>query len=195
MPDKRLVLFIDAQNTYKNARDAFFTPTAHHVRGQINPLAVGDLVVGRTMHQARLHQVRVYSGRPDSTREPRTYAAHMRQCLVWQNAGIEVITRTLLYVKNTKPQEKGIDVALALDFVTMAVDSRYEVGVVFSTDSDLRPALEYVYNKYHTSIGIEVVSWKSPRFRKRLSIDNVNIWCHFLNLSDYDSVADLSDYS
>ena len=194
MPSKRLVLFIDAQNTYKNAREAFFTPTAHHIHGQINPLEVGKLVVNRTIQQATLHQVRIYSGRPDSTKEPKTYAAHMKQCLVWQKTGIEVTTRTLLYIKNAKPQEKGIDVALAIDFVTMAVDNKYDIGVIFATDSDLRPALEYVYSKYHNSISVAVVSWKTSQFKKRLSIDNANIWCHFLSISDYHSVADLTDY-
>ena len=179
----------------KNARNAFFTPTTHHIYGQINPLEVGKLVVNRTIQQATLHQVRIYSGRPDSTKDPKTYAVHMRQCLVWQRAGIEVITRTLLYIKNAKPQEKGVDVALALDFVTMAVDNRYDIGVIFSTDSDLRPALEYVYSKYHNSIVVAVVSWKSSQFRKRLSIGNTNIWCHFLDVSDYQSVADSTDYS
>ena len=179
----------------KNARNAFFTPTTHHIYGQINPLEVGKLVVNRTIQQSTLHQVRIYSGRPDSTKDPKTYAVHMRQCLVWQRAGIEVITRTLLYIKNAKPQEKGVDVALALDFVTMAVDNRYDIGVIFSTDSDLRPALEYVYSKYHNSIVVAVVSWKSSQFRKRLSIANTNIWCHFLDVSDYQSVADSTDYS
>jgi uncharacterized LabA/DUF88 family protein len=43
-----------------------------------------------------------------------------------------------------KPQEKGIDVALAIDFVSMAVAGDFEVGVLMSTDTDLTPALEEV---------------------------------------------------
>lgn len=194
MANKKLTLFIDAQNTYKNAREAFFTPTAYHTYGQINPVEVGKLVVSRTIQQATLNQVRIYSGRPDARKEPKTYAAHMKQCIAWQKMGIEVITRSLLYIKNAKPQEKGIDVALALDFVTMAVDNKYDIGVIFSTDSDLNPALEYVYNKFHNSTSVAVVSWETSQFKKRLSISNANIWCHFLDVSDYHSVEDLTDY-
>ena len=194
MPDKRLVLFVDAQNTYKNARDAFFSPTDRHICGQVNPIEVGKLVVSRTIPQSTLHQVRIYSGRPDSIRQPRTCAAHMKQCVAWGKLGVEVITRNLLYV-GTKPQEKGIDVALAIDFVTMAVDNKYDIGVIFSTDSDLRPPLEYVYKKYHNLIPVAVVSWKSSQFKKSLSIDGANIWCHFLDIADYNSVADVTDYA
>ena len=169
MANKRLVLFIAAQNTYKNARDAFFSSTDPHVYGQIDPLEVGKFLVNQTKQRATLHQVRIYSGRPVSNKEPKTYAAHMKQCLAWQKTGVEVITRTLLYVRNTKPQEKGIDVALAVDFVTMAVDKRYDIGVIFSTDSDLRPALEYVYDKYHNSISIAVVAWQTRRVQMNVA--------------------------
>jgi hypothetical protein len=43
-----------------------------------------------------------------------------------------------------REEEKGIDVALAIDFVTMAVRGEYDVGVIMSTDTDLKPALEAV---------------------------------------------------
>ena len=41
-------------------------------------------------------------------------------------------------------QEKGIDVALAVDFVMMAARREFDVGVLFSSDTDLVPALEAV---------------------------------------------------
>jgi len=44
----------------------------------------------------------------------------------------------------SKPEEKGIDVQIALDFVMMAVRGEYGVGVLMSGDTDLLPALEEV---------------------------------------------------
>jgi len=41
-------------------------------------------------------------------------------------------------------QEKGVDVHLAVDFVSGAFAGRFDVGVVMSTDTDLYPALEAV---------------------------------------------------
>jgi uncharacterized LabA/DUF88 family protein len=57
-----------------------------------------------------------------------------------------LVTRPLRYPGQAgeKPQEKGIDVALALDFVAMAMRGEYEVGILMSTDTDLKPALELV---------------------------------------------------
>lgn len=43
-----------------------------------------------------------------------------------------------------KPGEKGIDVALTMDFAVMAVRRQYEIGIIFSTDTDLKPAIEFV---------------------------------------------------
>ena len=60
---------------------------------------------------------------------------------------MQVITRALRYPQTwpTDPaEEKGIDVALAIDFVRFAIYGAYDVGVIMSTDSDLQPALEFV---------------------------------------------------
>jgi len=195
MLKKNLIIFIDRQNVYKNARDAFFSPSYPSYYGQIDPLKLADLICQRTSAtNVNLKQVRIYRGRPDSTKDPQTYKAHMKQCLFWQSCGVEVITRPLRYLPSSKPQEKGIDVALAVDYVTMAVDGEYHIGVVFSTDTDLRPALEFVYKKF-AHIKIETVSWRSPCFKKWLSIPTGNIWCHFLDINDYYSVADTTNYS
>jgi uncharacterized LabA/DUF88 family protein len=73
----------------------------------------------------------------------------MRQCAAWESKGAIVIARALRYPAGwpeTKPQQKGVDVALAIDFVTMAIDGQYDVGVIASTDTDLKPALEKTFN-------------------------------------------------
>jgi hypothetical protein len=141
--------------------------------------------------------VRVYIGRPDPAKEPKTYAAHIKQCNSWLKAGAEVIARPLRYPEdwpNSKAQQKGVDVALAVDFVALAIDGEYDVGVIASTDSDLKPALEFVRQKCK-GCHIEVAAWFSPRHKSRLSIPGGGIYYHRLDRTDYDSVADLSDYN
>mgnify|MGYP001593267752 CR=1 FL=1 len=69
----------------------------------------------------------------------------MKNCAAWVNSGVTVTTRMLRYPKNwpqEKEREKGIDVALVIDFVTMAIDNQYDVGVLASVDTDLTPALQ-----------------------------------------------------
>lgn len=111
-----------------------------------------------------------------------------------------VIMRTLRYPRDwpqVKPEEKGIDVALAVDFVTMAVRGEYDVGILMSTDTDLKPALEAVADLKGTPFPrCEVAAWTREGERSRhLSIDRANLWCHWLTESDYRVVADETDYT
>ena len=199
MAVERLILFLDDKNFYKGARSAFFSDTDAHYYGQINPTELGNLICARpTQTQRQLQQVRVYTGLPDSTKEPKTHTAHLRQCQSWKKNGAEVITRILRYPQdwpNSKAQQKGVDVALAVDFVALAIDNVYDVGVIASTDADLRPALEYVVQKCRNKCHVEVAAWFTPKTKNRLSIPGINIWCHRLNRTDYDTIADLTDYN
>lgn len=199
MNDERLILFLDAQNFYNGARRAFFSGADAHSCGQIKPMELGNLICARqpSFVQARLQQVRVYTGRPDSSKEPKTYAAHMKQCTAWARDGASVIFRALRYPADwpaSKPEEKGIDVALAIDFVALAVDGQYDIGVIASTDSDLRPPLEFVSRKCGERCRVQVAAWTSPRTKSRLSIAGRNVWCHWLHRTDYDAIADPIDY-
>lgn len=144
----RVVVFLDWQNVYKGARSLF-----HHDRGpvqlgNVHPMRLGQrLAEASPGHARELTEVRVYRGQPDSTRDPKSYSANRRQQAAWERAGVKVIQRTLRYPSDwpsRKAQEKGIDVALAVDFVMMAVAEEYDVGVLMSTDTDLKPALEAV---------------------------------------------------
>ncbi len=197
MSPKRLVLFIDDQNVRKSARSAFFLPTYHHVYGQVDPVKLGNLICSKTKPEyvRTLHQVRVYTGRPDSRKEPTSYAAHMKQCDYWEKCGVKVIHRKLRYPQewpNEKPIQKGVDVALALDFVIMACDDDYDIGVIASTDRDLIPAMEFVYSRFKGSPSFEVMAWAGTNW---LSIPKHKIWCHHLDINDYNNCADLTDYT
>ncbi|MBI3961961.1 MAG: NYN domain-containing protein [Deinococcus sp.] len=192
----RVVLFIDAQNMYQGARRAFFDRFAHYVQGQFDPQALGRLIVDRGPTTRVLQQVRVYTGRPEATKEHKSYAAHLRQVAAWKAKGVVVIPRTLRYPATwpqEKAREKGIDVHLAVDFVTLALEGFYEVGIMASADTDLVPALEYVHRKLGRTV--EVVAWRSARARGRLSISGANIWCHWIDRVGYDAIADPTDYT
>ncbi len=178
----KLALFIDAQNTYRGARESFFRNDSPSVNGQFGPAKLGKLIESR--------------GGPN--KQPKTYAAHMKQCAKWQADGVTVVHRQLRFPHgwpNQRAEEKGIDTALAVDFVAMAVDGAYDTGVMVSTDTDLLPALEFTHNRYPGSRHAVVAAWRSSGSNRRLSIPGLNIWCHWLYQSDYDAVADPTDYN
>jgi hypothetical protein len=156
-------------------------------------IIVGKVPLGDKVPDRELAEVRVYTGRP-SPKDPASYAPHMRQSQVWLDAGVNVIPRSLRYPDSwpvQKPYEKGIDVALAVDVVTMAIDGAYDVGVVASVDTDLVPALEFVYEK--TNARIEMTAWCAEG--QKWSSPVRGVWCHRLTRTDYDSVADHRDYN
>ena len=71
-----------------------------------------------------------------------------------------MITQGLRYPPTwpTDPaQEKGIDVAWAIDFVRLAITGAYDVGVMMSTDTDLLPALRFVYDH---DLGLFTLQWQ-----------------------------------
>lgn len=94
-------------------------------------------------------------------------------------------------------QEKGIDVALAVDFVVMAVRREYDVGILFSSDTDLVPALEAVLAlRPGEPAACEVAAWAVPGVRPQsLSVRDASIRRHLLPEADFRSVADLTDYA
>ncbi len=196
---KRLVLFVDDKNIWASAREAFFAPSDPRYYGQYKPIELGHLICTKAPPELnyRLHEVRIYTGRPDANKDPRTHAAHMRQSASWTRAGARIFARPLRYPRdwpNSKPQQKGVDVALAVDFVAMAVRGEYDVGVVFSTDSDLKPALEFVAANRYPVCTIETATWRSNKYDRGLSVAGLRIWQHRLDYSDYCSIADLVNY-
>ena len=98
---------------------------------------------------------------------------------------------------NEPPEEKGIDVILALDFVTMAARGEYEVGILMSTDTGMKPALEEVIAlSDNRNPHCEVAAWSAPGVHsRRLSISGARVWCHWLGPDDYKQVADPTDYN
>lgn len=203
MASARVIVFLDYQNVYNGAREAFDLRGQPSRYGQIDPLRLSELLVARHPEASRLAGVRVYRGRPDSSRQSQAYGANMRQSDAQVQRGhglVEVITRTLRYPSDwpqTPAQEKGIDVALAVDFVTMAVRSAYDIGVLMSTDTDLVPALEAVIRLGGRPYPrCEVAAWSRPgAYSRRLHVPGAKVWCHWLKPTDYAAAEDLTDYN
>lgn len=101
----RVAVFIDYQNVYMGARQAFHPGSLSHVDGQI--------VKGfRTPHR-HLTAVSVYRGLPSSDKDRKGYGAASRQVAMWSKSPlVHPYTRPLNYRDPKEPREKGIDVLL-----------------------------------------------------------------------------------
>jgi uncharacterized LabA/DUF88 family protein len=197
----RVVVFIDYQNAHALARDGFSPPSDSVTAGQFDPLRLCRLIIARSPYPRRLIQVRVYRGIPDPERQPGAFSASNLQNQVHAERGagaVRVITRPLKYPRDwprTPAREKGIDVALAVDFVRLGLRGDYDVGIIFSTDTDLEPALEAMEELRGDPFPrCEVAAWQTRRPGSRLSISGAHIWCHWLSEADYRKAHDPTDY-
>jgi hypothetical protein len=208
MDQARVTLFIDYQNTYRATRACFHNHDMDPAQfGQVDPVAIGETIVSRSVYPRQLTQVRVYRGLPSSHQDPKAYGAARRQISAWQRDWrVQVFSRPLRYpyqsagvrVGDAKPREKGVDVSLAVDFVALAVQGDYDVGIIMSLDTDLVPALEFVagYGRAHGGFPrAEVAAWSVEGHRRsRLSVPHDRLFCHWLTAEDYQGIRDWTVY-
>lgn len=136
----RTIVFIDSQNMYMGAREAFGWQSEAGRFGNFRPYGLGRIMVREPERQ--LEQVRIYTGVPTPQRDAKGNAATQRRIAAWiaeKPDKVQVFPRPLRYPP-PKGREKGIDVELAIDLVQLAIDDAYDVGVLASADTDLKPA-------------------------------------------------------
>ncbi|MGZ4669399.1 MAG: hypothetical protein ACXVX3_12835, partial [Blastococcus sp.] len=134
------MVFIDYQNAYRGARRAFHDHQIDpHFFGQFNPVGLAQVLIAGANDDRELAGVRLYRGLPSATRDPKGNAAAQRQITIWRRSPlVTVVTHPIRYpegwpeesLPGESPQEKGIDVALALDFAIMGLEKQYDVGVM-----------------------------------------------------------------
>lgn len=217
---ERLHIFIDYQNCYRTARRAFGFENSLGIYGQFDPLALAILLARRRApllnHSlptaTKIDSISIYSGIPAKRMDLYGFNRCRRQFDAWRSldSRISVISRELRYFKSpeieggfTTGQEKGIDIALAIDFVGEAMTGGMDVGLLFSADSDFKPVLSLLKKK-NLPIVAEVAAWKTDHqpqggrkvYSQRLSSDeNPKLpFCHWLSLADYSTIRDLKDY-
>lgn len=191
----RVVVFLDYQNVVLLAHRRFGPVGAANRIANLDPVKLGRLIASRRNTPSELTRVRVYRGLPNPLREPIAAGANDRQADAWQRTGlVTTVRRPLRYPRGwpeIPAQEKGIDVSLAIDVLRLALERHYDVGVLFSSDTDLLPAVETLTELKLARI--EVAAWTgTPRLRLH---NTGRPWCHYLSQADYESVIDPTDYS
>jgi hypothetical protein len=196
-------VFIDGQNFYRDTRRAFFDDKSDPSHcGQTDPVKLATLLTDMGTAPAGMTRVldecHIYVGIPSSDKQPLPNAARLRQNAAWEASGAKVHGRPLRYPKAfpaEPPEEKGVDVELAVDLIFNGARGNYDVGIVVSTDTDLIPAIQAVSN-LHRAWGkprVEVAAWQP--LRKRLSLPATPIWCHKLLQEHYEIVKDNTKYT
>lgn len=172
----RVAVFIDWQNVYKTAREAFGLQALANERGNFSPFRLAQILAAGNGRgdTAALVRVEVHRGLPSSARDPIGYGANRRQAAAWTKEGGSIVLprlRPLRYpprrARDHTPVEKGIDVQLALAVAETILTDAADIAVLFTHDTDLLPAVEMVA-RLKGPRRIETASWSSRTFAQRL---------------------------
>jgi len=197
--NKRTVVFVDGQNLFHAAKEAFGYGYPNY-----DVYALAKAVCN--MQKWNLVGARFYTGIPDITDNKFWHAFWSKKLLTISRQGVHVYSRSLRY-RNKRVklpdgtymtfltgEEKGIDVRIAIDVIRMAHRKAYDVALIFSEDEDfsevaeeirtiaqeqarwIKVACAYPFSPTHKVRGIEKTDW--------IKIDK----------STYDACIDPRDY-
>lgn len=208
-PDTKVMVFIDGQNVYKTCQHRYGHPCCH-------PLLLADrLVAGR-----RLVGIRYYSGLHDPRVNPDVNASVQRRHHLIRASGVTVVERQLRYrwewgfdqkvlpkdarkhigkVQQVdvspfqRAREKGIDLALALDVVDLALQGMMDTAIVVSADNDLCEVARMVHamTARNTRVSVEAAVFNDRRSPVLLTDYD---YTNQLKRADFDATRDTFDY-
>lgn len=197
---KHAMAFVDGQNLFQHAKDAF-----GHYHPNYDPKKLHAAIC--EVHGWTPNLVRFYTGVP-VTRESPMWAAYWNsRILSMKRDGISVTTRPLRYRKqeviddsgNVKivsvAHEKGIDTRLVLDIVSTARKKQWDVAVIFSQDQDLAEVVEEVREigkEQGRNLEICCPFPHGPDATSRRGIERTN-WFR-MDREFYDACLDPKDY-
>jgi uncharacterized LabA/DUF88 family protein len=204
---KRAYSFIDGQNLYQSAKQAF-----GHSHPNYDPQKLHEEVC-KSQNWVPV-QAHLYTGLPSEFEHPARARWWTQKATAAEKAGVKVATRKLRYRKqlvlndegepvleNGVPKivigakEKGIDVRMALDIVSLARSRVYDVAIMFSQDQDLKEVafeINAIAKEQHRRIQlVSAYPWSIAASNKR-GIDKTD-WLK-ISKEMYDQCLDPTDY-
>ena len=196
----RVAVFLDYENVHRTAHglySRFGTPVYSTV---VDPLHIAERLVQKRAEASTLSDVHVFRGRPVPEHQPIPASQNDIQAAAW-----DADTRVTMHRRDLKyelfddgtfsAREKGVDVALAVALVEGSILGRFDVAIVFSSDTDLIPAIELAY--YRTPAHIEIACWTGGKpiwfpAGLRATPRKFAPYCHFLKEHDFIDSRDSS---
>lgn len=197
---KRVIAFFDGQNLFHSAREAF-----GYTYPNYDPAKLAQAIADQQSWS--LARVRFYTGVHTPEGDQRWHRFWAAKLSSMGRLGVKTFRRPLRY-QNTKidlpngsqktvavPQEKGIDVRIALDVVSCVLESQCDVALVFSQDQDLSEVADEVREIARREarwIKIASAFPVGPTSKNRRGINNTD-WIRIDRMT-YDACLDPRDY-
>jgi len=150
LPVKNAIIFVDGQNLYRAAKDAFGYNYPNYDIKLLSERVCLD-------NGWNLNGICFYTGVPDPQDDPLWHGFWSKKLSYMGRLGIKIFSGKLRYHNEdfTCPSckkmytslvghEKGVDVRLALDVIKFAHGKMYDIAVIFSQDQDLAEVIDEV---------------------------------------------------
>lgn len=138
----RAVALIDGMNLFNNAKRAFGPLISQYDYSFPNYDVVKLANVASVTLGCHLVETRFYTGVPRQSKDPRKHFFWEAKTLAMKQSGVIVYKRALR--DSNPPQEKGVDLRIGLDALSLAYRMVYDTLIIFSTDQDFTEVRDYI---------------------------------------------------
>lgn len=197
---KRASVFIDGQNLFYAAKEAFGYPYPNY-----DARKLADAVCRKQGWQ--LASVHFYTGIPDVADNAFWNQFWTAKLAAMGRQGVKVFSRPLRYRNQTVKlpdgskhtflvgQEKGVDIRIALDVVQCVRRNQCDVALVFSQDQDLSEVADEIRllaKEHNRWVKIACALPDSPTLRNRRGINGTD-WVR-VDRATYEACIDPADH-
>lgn len=144
---KRAVVFVDGSNWYHKLRtllnlntpagqNDMKPPVDFDLRSFITNLTVPDVLVELRYYIGKVRRVR------NDQKSETMYANQQRLIGFLQQQNVHIGFGHLINYPDGSFHEKGVDILLAVDMLNLALEKKYDIAYLISSDTDLVPAVE-----------------------------------------------------
>lgn len=158
MSEKQTVLFIDGENFLFPIAKVLKAKGLIHHKSDIKKYSIKSLIES-ALKEIAIDTTKFYAGKiniptsyPDLIQKSHVLAESQRRLKrSLMNQGVEFVTAGNVRLQDTKQvgnrlvgvfKEKGTDVRMAVDMLSMACDGVLETAILLSSDSDTQPAVK-----------------------------------------------------
>lgn len=197
---KNAFVFVDGQNLYRAAKDAFGYNYPNYDIKLLSEWVCSS-------RDWNLSNIYFYTGVPDPQDDVFWHNFWSKKLSYMGRSGIKLFSRSLRYhnkdfkcpscnkvYTSLVGHEKGVDVRLALDVIRFAHEKFYDVAIIFSQDQDLKEVAEElvkISKEQNRWIKIASAFPVSPTYKRR-GIDKTE-WIK-IDKKTYDACIDPNDY-
>jgi len=197
---KRTIAFIDGQNLYHSAREVFGYPyPSYDIKKLVETIC--------TQQGWDLEQIRFYTGVPSLADKPFWHHFWNGKLAHMGRQGIAIYSRELRYRNKMvrlpdgskhavlTGEEKGIDVRIAVDIISLMHRQEFDVALVFSQDQDLTEVadeIRFVAAEQKRWVKMASAFPIGPARPKQRGIDKTD-WVSF-DRTTYEACIDQRDY-